>query len=224
MTTIVLDRDRFYGSALTRVISRGQASEGIRLIADADALLRLLARDPEALVIVDEESMESPDALRGMIAAAPSAHFVILVSSLRPTVIEYLVDGVEAIVHRPDAIRTLGPAVDAIANGMCAVPPRIIHLLLRHYQLGQNAEENELRIARLSPREQEIMELLVGGRDPARVADALDLSIHTVRSHLKRMFRKLEVHSTLEAVLVAVGAGVVPADHVGRGIDGRDAS
>lgn len=214
MTTIVLDRDRFYGSALARVVP-GQSSNGVRLITELGELPRLLAQYPEALVIVDEEAVGSVQELREVIEARPSAHFVVLVSTLRTTAIEYLLAGVDAIVHRPEAIRTIGPAVDSITHGMCSVPPRIIRLLLRHYQLGQHAEENEERLARLSPREREIVELLVSGLDPARVADVLDLSIHTVRSHLKRMFRKLEVHSTLEAVLVAVGAGVVPTDAVG---------
>src|SRR5690606_8917346 len=83
---------------------------------------------------------------------------------------------------------------------------------LNHFQLSQQAEAHEERLARLSPRELEILELLVNGRDAAAAAGSLELSIHTVRSHLKNIFRKLEVHSTVGAVLVAFGAGLVPAE------------
>lgn len=222
MTTIVLDRDRSYGSALARVISRRQGPDEITLIIDSDALPRLLARDPYALVIVDEEAVQPPGALHRLISRHPDARFVVVASSLRPTAVTYLEDGAVGIVHRPGAMRTLEPAVAAVSNGLCAIPPQLVRLLLRHFHLGVQAEEHEERLAKLSPREHEILELLLSGRDAARVADALDLSIHTVRSHLKRILRKLEVHSTLEAVLIAVGAGIVPVDVVGSEIEDLD--
>lgn len=212
MTTILLERDRFYGSALARAISRRQSPDDVALIIDAEALPRLLARDPDALVIADEGAMNDPELLHELIAGRPSATFIVLVSTMRSSALSYLLDGAEAVVHRAQALRTLGPAVGAVQNGLCVVPPQLMRTLLNHLQLSEQTQANEGRLARLSPREHEILELLVNGRDPAQIADDLELSIHTVRSHLKRIFRKLEVHSTLGAVLVAVGAGVVPVD------------
>lgn len=211
--TIVLDRDRFYGSALARVISRRQAPDDITLIVDPDVLRSLLEQDPDALVVVDEAALEPSERLHELMESQPAARFVVMVSSVRPTVVTLLRDGAGAIVHRASAMQTLAPAVAGVLNGMCVIPPSIVDLLLRHYQFSEQAEANEQLLARLSPREQEIIEHLVAGRDPSRIATELDLSVHTVRSHLKRIFRKLEVHSTVEAVLTAVGAGVVPVEH-----------
>jgi len=214
VTTILLDRDRFYGSALARAVARRQPHDEIALIVEADALHRLLARDPSALVIVDEGAVDDPSVLRELISGWPSSRFVVLVSSMRSSSLAYLQDGAAAIVPRGQALDSLGPAVAAVDNGLCVVPPPLMRTLLGHLQLHEQVEDNERRLARLSPRELEILELLVRRREPAQVAEELDLSIHTVRSHLKRIFRKLEVHSTLGAVLVAVAAGLVPIDLV----------
>lgn len=59
---------------------------------------------------------------------------------------------------------------------------------------------------RLSPRETEVLEQLLTGHRVTSIADELEVSEHTVRNHLKSMFRKLGVHSQAELVgLVRTG-------------------
>jgi DNA-binding CsgD family transcriptional regulator len=66
------------------------------------------------------------------------------------------------------------------------------------------------RLRSLSAREIQIVRLLSEGRRVAGIARDLDLSIHTVRNHLRAVFRKLAVHSQeelLDAVRGARGFG-----------------
>ncbi len=53
----------------------------------------------------------------------------------------------------------------------------------------------------LSPREEEILRLLAGGHAYKMIAADLDVSINTIRTHIKRIYEKLHVHSRTEAVL-----------------------
>lgn len=52
----------------------------------------------------------------------------------------------------------------------------------------------------LSPRESELLDLLARGRTYKECATALDLSIDTVRTHIRHIYKKLQVHSRHEAV------------------------
>lgn len=54
--------------------------------------------------------------------------------------------------------------------------------------------------AAFSPREREVLDLLAQGRRTSQIAKALFVSQHTVRNHLKAMFRKAAVHSQAELV------------------------
>ncbi len=59
---------------------------------------------------------------------------------------------------------------------------------------------------RLSPREAEVLDQLLAGHRVTSIATELEVSEHTVRNHLKSMFRKLGVHSQAELVgLVRTG-------------------
>lgn len=49
--------------------------------------------------------------------------------------------------------------------------------------------------AGFSPREREVFELLSRGRDAERIGDALFISVHTVKTHIQHIYKKLDVHS-----------------------------
>ncbi|NNE72211.1 MAG: response regulator transcription factor [Acidimicrobiales bacterium] len=68
------------------------------------------------------------------------------------------------------------------------------------------------RFSSLTKREQQVLGGLMGGQSPAAIADGGYVSIATVRSQIKSLMRKLEVHTQLEAVAAAHNAGWQPVD------------
>jgi DNA-binding NarL/FixJ family response regulator len=61
----------------------------------------------------------------------------------------------------------------------------------------------------LTPREREILELLVEGNRPAEIGDALFLSVKTVKNHLTSVYQKLGVETGAQAVAEAYRRGLV---------------
>jgi PAS domain S-box-containing protein len=72
--------------------------------------------------------------------------------------------------------------------------------------------------AGLTPREHEVLERLADGQDAMEIARLLQLSVYSVRGHIKSLMRKLGVHSQLQAVVVAARRGIVD---VGGGTIGQ---
>jgi DNA-binding CsgD family transcriptional regulator len=64
----------------------------------------------------------------------------------------------------------------------------------------------------LSPRQLDVLRLLVQGKTTAQMADELHLAPHTVRNHLRRVFVALGARTRLEAVLIALRQGLVELD------------
>lgn len=58
--------------------------------------------------------------------------------------------------------------------------------------------------ARLTVRETEVLRLIARGRTYAQVAAELGMSLHTVGTHIKNAYRKLDVHSAAAAVMRAI--------------------
>lgn len=66
-------------------------------------------------------------------------------------------------------------------------------------------------ISQLSPREREVLQELVDGKSHDVAAQDLYISHHTFRTHVKNILTKLDAHSSIEAVSIAVCAGVRPS-------------
>jgi len=60
---------------------------------------------------------------------------------------------------------------------------------------------------KLTPREREVVRLLAAGLTYAQMGHALGISLHTISTHIKNVYRKLEVHNAPAAVSRAFSMG-----------------
>lgn len=102
-----------------------------------------------------------------------------------------------------------GPAIgDAICEtvaGGSAISPSIARQLLKRFR---NPADCTPEVS-LTPREEEVLQMIVKGFSYRDIAAQLELSIHTVTSHIQHIYRKLAVGSRGEAVFEAVQLGLV---------------
>jgi DNA-binding NarL/FixJ family response regulator len=95
-------------------------------------------------------------------------------------------------------------AIREIRRGGSPISPVIARLLLHHIHPDQ-----ALFSAQLSARELEILNMMARGFSKGECADLLGLSINTVSTHVKNIYRKLEVNSRAEAVFEASNQGIL---------------
>ena len=73
-----------------------------------------------------------------------------------------------------------------------------------------NERESDVELKeRLTAKEADVLRLLARGRTYAQAAEDLGLSAHTVATHVKNAYRKLDVHNAAAAVLQAVRLGLI---------------
>lgn len=104
--------------------------------------------------------------------------------------------------------------VDMLAGGSPISPPIARHLL-RRFRGDVPARSGEAAAAGVPPlseREGEVLRLIVKGFTYAEIAELLGVSAHTVTTHVRGIYRKLEVHSRSEAVYEALQLGLVKVD------------
>jgi DNA-binding CsgD family transcriptional regulator len=76
---------------------------------------------------------------------------------------------------------------------------------LIHAFMTEEAIEVDVRLARLTPRERAVVDLLVAGKSTDMMSAELGLTISTINTYMKRIFAKLEVHSRPELIAYARG-------------------
>ena len=85
-------------------------------------------------------------------------------------------------------------------------PDMLVNLLL---QPRRDEADRWHSVQLLGVRELQVLEMLANGMSTEVVAARLGITVHTVRTHLKDVMAKLQVHSKLEAVMVAIREGLI---------------
>jgi two-component system nitrate/nitrite response regulator NarL len=102
----------------------------------------------------------------------------------------------------------LADAVRRAHAGEALFPTELLVRLLRGPAPPPQGRQPEAG-GMLGPREREVLEVLAAGASTQEAADGLGISPHTVRAHVKHAMAKLGARSRLEAVTLALSAGLI---------------
>lgn len=126
-------------------------------------------------------------------------------------VVNALEAGASGYLLKDRSPEDIGESILELLQGGSPISPAVArHLLKRFHHL----DDRSAAPARphLSDREQEILRLVVKGFRFPEIAELLGVSAHTVKTHVRRIYEKLEVSSRGEAVYEALHLGLVQVD------------
>ncbi len=189
------------GGPVTVVLARFEdlINAGLRGLIEHDSNLRIVASDVEpgqldsalaewgpCVALLNLAALHAPAEVRRLHSAHPQTRLIVLAS--RPT------PGERSQLLALGATACLGKEVEAreVLN--------TIHLASRGLLVLPNGEPGVGRNGHdvLTPREADVLDQLQLGRSNSEIAAALSVSIETVRTHARSVFRKLGVHSRRE--------------------------
>lgn len=111
--------------------------------------------------------------------------------------------GASGYLLKKDISDKLLPAIEEALNGGAPMSPAIARMII------QSMQRNNITNYNFTNREQEILELLCKGNSYKMIANELNLTFETVRSYIKNVYLKLDVHSGTEAVSKAINEKLI---------------
>jgi DNA-binding NarL/FixJ family response regulator len=112
--------------------------------------------------------------------------------------------GCSGFVDQESQFDELVRTIRSVSDGTVNLPPSLVVEIATHLRPRPDALG-----ADLTPREREVLQLLAVGKSTSELVDSLNLSIHTVRNHIRKILEKLDARSRLEAVAIATRNGIV---------------
>jgi DNA-binding NarL/FixJ family response regulator len=173
---------------------------------DAESALAALPRESPDVVLVDINlpGLNGIECVRRLKAQLPDTQFVMLtVYEDADRIFSALAAGATGYLLKRMARSEL---LTAIAEASRGGSPMTSNIARKVVQSFQQPAQSTAESVRLSPREQEILELLARGFLYKEIADQLILSIPTVNTHIRHIYEKLHVHSRGQAVAKYWGA------------------
>jgi two-component system, NarL family, response regulator LiaR len=176
--------------------------------ADGYAAIEVVSQIATDLVIMDVglPQLDGIEATRQIKAKFPQVRILMLTSHAEETeIIAALSSGADGYCIKGASLPQLIGAIAVVQEGAVYLDPQIARAVISHLQPPRS---NSSQIS-LSPRELEVLKLLVDGRTNPEIAELLYVSLSTVKAHIRSIMNKLAVDDRVQAAVVALRSGLV---------------
>jgi DNA-binding NarL/FixJ family response regulator len=204
---VVVDDHEMFVQGLTAVLSADPSIEVVGTAGTVEAGIASVRMHSPDVVLMDYElpDGDGASATQRIKGEVPDAQVVMVTSFDDEGILVRAIEaGCSGFITKHKAIQEVAAAVRAANAGEALISPSMLARLLPKLRQNPRGLGSDL-----TAREVEVLKLLAGGRSNQQIAEALVLSLHTVRNHVQNVITKLGAHSKLEAVATAVREGLI---------------
>ncbi len=209
---LIADDDDLMRAGLAELLS---ADPGIDIVGEAatgrEAVERAQRLAPDVVLMdVRMPDLDGIAATRELAGTAPATRVLILTTFEQDDYIfGALRAGASGFLLKRTRPEELLAAVHTIAAGDSLLSPSVTRRVIdRMAQQPTPALADQARLDELTPREREVLELIARGLANREIAAVLVVEESTIRTHVKRVLRKLDLRDRVQAVMFAYETGV----------------
>jgi len=184
-----------------------EPDRGFRHVGSYDrgeaALQNLPYIKPKVIVIeINLPDMSGTECVRQLKPLLPGTQFVMLTYCEDINrALESLTAGANGYLLKPTSRRKLLAALKDVCNSGSPMTSRITRKIIQSFQTTIPVSSKTFVPRDFSPRQGQILEYVRLGYGQEQIARALDISINTVHTHLRRLYKKLNVQSATQAII-----------------------
>lgn len=201
VTVSIVEDDRETREALAARVNHASALLCLNTYANAELALRgIPAEKPDvALVDINLPGMSGIECVARLQVLVPNLEVLMITTYEEAELIfNSLRAGAKGYLLKNSPPAELVEAIEQIHAGGAPMSMQIARKVVGYFnRVAKPAPETEL----LSSREEEILALLAKGLYYKEIGDTLSISLHTVRTHIHRIYAKLQVQSRTEATV-----------------------
>jgi len=212
MTTLVIADDQEMIRVGLRVILEARGLCVLGEAADGRAAIESVRRLRPDVVLMD---IRMP-VVDGITATAqivrehlPTRVLVLTTYDLDDLVYRALKSGAAGFLLKSTSADRLIQGIEVVAAGEALLSPSLTRRLIEQHLSRPSPRRSDEALAGLTEREREVLTLIARGRSNEQIAEALIVSVPTVKTHVNRIFSKLRLTSRVQAVVVAYECGLV---------------
>jgi DNA-binding NarL/FixJ family response regulator len=205
---VLVEDDPWLRSRLAAVLRR---QPGVQVVGDVGAaepaltLLRAGLKVDVALVDLQLPGMSGQELIATVKASWPRIELLVLTGFAdEESMYEALRAGATGYLLKDAGPAVIAAAIDEVCSGGAPMSPEIARRVLAGFHARREGPQ-----ANLTDRERQVLDLLIRGASYVQIGEGLGISTNTVQSHIKSIYRKLEVSTKSEATLAAIRRGYV---------------
>ncbi len=179
-----------------------------------EAVRRALESEPDLVIMdINMPELNGIEATRAILESRPSIRVIILsMFATSEHIFRALEAGAKGYLLKESAGAEVVDAVRTVHGGGRYLSQKIANELTDDYIRMRSQVEHPGPLARLTPREREVLQLVVEGLSSAEIAEILFLSPKTIETYRSRMMRKLGIRDLPALVKFAIQHGLTSVE------------
>ncbi len=186
-------------------------SDGIELSCSCstgeEVIEKVFQAPPDVLVVdINLPDMSGVEVIRAVKERIPRVEVLVLtMHESREHLFSALQAGATGYLVKGASSTEIVNAVSLLMAGGAPMSPTVARYVIEEFQDIKSSRERTT----LTKREKEVLQGVASGLSEKKLAEGLSVSPHTIHTHIKKIYRKLQVNSRAEAVLKARNKGIV---------------
>jgi DNA-binding NarL/FixJ family response regulator len=175
--------------------------------------VKLCTEEKPDLVIIDiaMPELNGIEATRQILAKTPETKVIALsMHSSRRFILDMLKAGASGYLLKDCAMEELDMAITAVRDNKMYLSPSIAGTVIKGMVNGEEIHADEVN--KLTPRENEVLQLLTEGKSSRETADRLTVSVKTIQTHRRNIMDKLGLHHITDLTKYAIQQGIISPD------------
>jgi len=166
---------------------------------------------PQVLITdITMPQLDGLEATRRIKASLPETRILILTMHESDQMVRRILKaGALAYVLKSDLAAQLVKAVSEVSQGRLFLTPKVTEIVVRGFLNAEKELSAQRHESLTTPRETEIMRLLVGGKSNKEISSVLGIAVRTVETYRAKIMLKLGVHSITELIHYALNHELV---------------
>ncbi len=205
LKTLIAEDHTLVSQGLEVMLSMAEGVDLVGVVATGEAAVERAEREQLDVILMDVnlgKAMNGIEATRRVKEKSPSTRVLILTMFTDPgTVAEAVKAGADGYLSKGASKEVVVQAIKDVAEGKSVLDPNVTEGIFGRIG-GRDPQA-------LTDRELTVLQELTHGKSTREVAEHIHVSEETVKTYLKQIFRKLEVHDRTEAVAEAFRRGLV---------------
>lgn len=192
---VIIEDDETIRSGFTYLINASEKYKVVNSYSSVENAMPNLLSDSPHVILLDIElpGIRGVDAIPKIKTLLPKTHILMLtVYENEDNVFNALTKGAAGYLVKSDSTEKIMDAIQEVVNGGAPMSMNVAKIVIKSFHKNQNSP--------LTKRETEILEQVANGKSRSKIAKEMFIDLETVKSHIKHIYVKLNVHSREDAI------------------------
>lgn len=195
---VIIEDDETIREGYSYLIGNVDGYQVTGAYASVEAAFKTIVQDQPDVILLDIElpGMNGIDAIPKLKQLLPESYVLILtVYESEKNIFDALGNGASGYLTKNASAEKIVDSIKEVMEGGGPMTANIANMVIRSFQKNQQSP--------LTKRETQILEYISNGNSRSRIAQELFIDLETVKSHIKNIYGKLNVHSKADAIKAA---------------------